>query len=296
MSTRFDRLALLATFVRIVERGSLSAAARDLDVSQPSVSRQLAALEALLGRRLVRRTTHNLTLTPDGTEVLGDARRMLAEWEGLTERLSDADALRGTVRVVAPVALGQTGLMEAAVTFMGTHPEVTVDWRLTDAPTRFAEEGCDLWVRVGAVPDETLVVREIARVERLVVASPDVAARHRDQPPATWPWLALGPFEGSRIELHDRAGTATTFAIDPVFATDNVVALLAAVCGGLGAAILPRWFVAEDLAAGALIDAFPDLRAARLPVNLALAPGTRRPARVERLAEAISDWAEARLT
>lgn len=291
MSTRFDRLTLLTTFVRIAERGSLSAAARDLGTSQPSVSRQLAALEDVLGVALVTRTTHSLALTPDGTATLGDARRMLGEWEGLTERLSADDEVRGTLRVVAPVALGQRHVVDAALDFARAHPDVAIEWRLTDRAIRFAEEGCDVWVRVGPVPDDTLVVREIASVERMVVASPELASRYEGEPLERWSWLALGPFEGSRIVLYAADGTERAFTVEPRFATDNIFALLEAVRSGLGAAIMPRWFVRDELEDGTLIDAAPDFRAARLPINLALAPGTRRPARVDRFADAIAEWA-----
>ncbi|MEM6387547.1 MAG: LysR family transcriptional regulator, partial [Pseudomonadota bacterium] len=92
MNQRFDRLALLETFVRIAERSSLSEAARDLGTSQPSISRQLAALETRLGVVLARRTTHSVTLTPDGLALLEDARRMLGEWEAIEERHSEDDA------------------------------------------------------------------------------------------------------------------------------------------------------------------------------------------------------------
>jgi DNA-binding transcriptional LysR family regulator len=291
MTTRFDRLALLATFVRIAERGSLSAAARDLDTSQPSVSRQLAALEGMLGTSLVSRTTHSLALTADGTALLGDARRLLGEWEGLTERLTGDADLRGTLRVVAPVALGQRHFMRAALAFAREHPGVTIEWRLTDRPIRFAEEGCDLWIKVGPIPDDTLVVREIARVERLVVATPDLALRHGSEALERWPWVTLGPFEGSRIALNGKNGSEVSFVVVPRLATDNILALLEAVRNGLGAAIMPRWFVQKELDTGALIDAAPDLRAARLPINLALATGARRPMRVERFAEAVASWA-----
>ena len=291
MSTRFDRLALLATFVRIAERESLSAAARDLGTSQPSVSRQLAALEHLLGVTLVNRTTHALALTPDGAAVLADARRMLSEWEGLTERLSDDAELRGTLRVVAPVALGQRHMIEAALRFARDHPAVSIEWRLTDRAIRFAEEGCDVWIKVGPVPDDTLLVREIASVVRLVVATPDLAARYGNEPLERWPWLALGPFEGSRITLHAGDGSERAFMIAPRMATDNIFALLEAVRGGLGVAILPRWFVQDELKGGSLVDAVPDLRAVRLPVNVAIAAGTRRPARVDRFVEAATEWA-----
>lgn len=287
MTGRFDRLALLATFLRIAERGSLSAAARDMDVSQASVSRQLAALEAMLGAPLVARTTHALSLTADGRALMADARRMLGEWDALAERTGGA-ALRGTLRVVAPVALGQTVLMPAALGFLADHPGVTLDWRLTDEPIRLVEAGCDVWVRVGPVPDDTLLVREAASVERLVVAAPNLAARHAGTALPDWPWAALGPYEGSRIVLYGGDGAETAFAARPRLATDNVVALREAALAGLAAAILPCWFVADALAGGRLVDAAPSLRAARLPVHVATAAGTRRPARVDRFVEAIA--------
>lgn len=296
MNTRFDRLSLLATFVRIAERGSLSGAARDLGVSQPSVSRQLAALEALMDAALVRRSTHSLSLTPDGATLLAEARRMLGEWEELEERLAGKDGeLRGVLRIVAPVALGQRLFLRAVTGFAREHPKVSFEWRLTDQTIRFTEEGCDVWIRVGPVPDDTLVVRELARVERLVVAAPTLVETHADKALETWPWLALGPFEGNEIALTADGGSRHAFRIRPVFATDNIFALREAVEAGLGAAIMPRWLVGDSLADGTLVDAAPELRAAELPVNIALAAGTSRPSRVERFAAALADCAKENL-
>lgn len=290
MNQRFDRLALLETFVRIAERGSLSEAARDLGTSQPSISRQLAALETRLDIVLARRTTHDVTLTPDGLALLEDARRMLGEWEAIEERHSEDDALKGVIRVIAPVALGQSLFVRAASQFMKDHSGVTIDWRLRDDAIRFAEEGCDCWLKIGPVRDDTLVVRELARVERLVAGTTECLAAHATQPLKDLPWLTLGPFEGNRIELSKSGGSEQVFAVTPKMASDNIFAIYEACLQGVGVAILPRWFIADDLVQGRLIDAEPDLRAARLPVNLALAPGTKRPARVERFCEAIQVW------
>ncbi|MEM8853702.1 MAG: LysR family transcriptional regulator [Pseudomonadota bacterium] len=289
MSLRFDRLSLLETFVRIAERGSLSAAARDLDTSQPSVSRQLAALEARMGVVLARRTTHDLTLTPDGKALLADARRLLAEWEALEDRHAGKEEVRGTVRVIAPVALGQGLLVTPVAAFLKAHPHTRLSWRLTDETIRFAEEGCDAWIKVGPVPDDTLVVRELGRVERIVVATPPCLA-DGDGDLAELPWLTLGPFEGNRIELFDPSGDLRAVKVAPRMASDNILALREAVLAGLGAAIMPRWFVADDLAAGRLVNVAPALKAAHLAVNLALASGTQRPARVERFAEILDAW------
>ncbi|WP_299783082.1 LysR family transcriptional regulator [uncultured Roseobacter sp.] len=290
MNTRFDRLFLLETFVRIAERQSLSAAARDLGTSQPSVSRRLAALENRLGVVLVRRTTHDVTLTPDGLALLSDARRMIGEWEAIEDRHGEDEELKGTIRVIAPVALGQNLLVRAAIQFMKDHPKVTIDWRLRDDAIRFAEEGCDCWLKVGPVPDETLVVRELARVERLVVGTPDCLAQHAGSDLHAMPWLTLGPFEGNRIELFNEAQELQAFSVTPKLASDNIFAIYEAAMQGVGVAIMPRWFVASDLEIGNLVDAAPDLRAARLPVNLALVSGTKRPARVEEFCKSVQDW------
>ena len=287
---RVDRLTLLETFVRVAERGGLSAAARDLDLSQPTVSRRIARLEARLGTTLLRRTTHASAPTADGLALLEDARRLLAGWEAVEERhAGDGAALAGTVRTVAPVGLGQTRLGPAVAAFLEAHPKVSIEWRLTDRPIRFAEEGCDCWIRIGPIADERLVVRELARVERLVVAAPAPARAHADGSLEAMPWLALGPFEGARIELFGAGGERRAFTVRPRFATDSLFALRDAALAGLGAAILPRWLVARELAEGALVDVAPAWRAARLPVTLAVAAGPGRPARIGAFAEAVAE-------
>ncbi len=296
MSTRFDRLTLLETFIRVAERGSLSEAARDLGTSQPSVSRQLAALETRLGAALARRTTHDVTLTTDGLALLSDARRMLRDWEAIEERHAEDELLKGTVRVVAPVALGQGLLVRAASQFLKDNPGVKIDWRLRDETIRFAEEGCDCWLKVGRVPDDTLIVRELARVERLVVGTPECRERHEGAALVDLPWLTLGPFEGNRIELFESEGAhPEVLSVKPKLASDNIFAVYEAALQGVGVAILPHWFVADDLRSGALMDVAPERRAARLPLNLALAPGVRRPARVERFCEAVQAWCKVEL-
>ena len=291
MANRFDRLALLETFVRIAERRSLSAAARDLGTSQPSISRQLAALEERLGTVLVRRTTHDATLTPDGVALLTDARRLLGEWEAIEDRHSDEDSLSGTIRVVAPIALGQGLFVRAAIDFMRKHPGVAVQWRLTDEPIRFAEEGCDCWLKVGPVPDDTLIIRSLGHVERLVVGTKDYAEEYRATKLSDYPWLTLGPFEGERIELFDVRGNKQEISVNARLASENIFVLREALLNGVGVAIMPSWFVAEELKSGTLVDLAPRLRAARLPVNLALASGTKRPSRVSRFVEVLEKWA-----
>ncbi|MEM6454649.1 MAG: LysR family transcriptional regulator [Acidobacteriota bacterium] len=286
MNKGLDRLVLLRTFVRIAEAGSISAAARDLGLSQPTASRHLAELERRLRAQLMRRTTHALALTAAGRALLADARALLGTWEALEERhRADAEQARGHLTVVAPVALGEAHLMALAGDFLDAHPAVSLAWQLEDRIIRFAEIGCDCWIKIGAVPDETLVVKPIGAVERLVVADAaywrGVDAETARAPSDALPWLVLDPFEGHRIPLRASSGETRVLRPRPRLRTNNIVALRAAVARGLGVAVLPRWFVEDALRAGDLVDCWPGWRAPTLPVHLARLPGRHQPHRLQ---------------
>ncbi len=294
MSKPLDRLTLLETFVRIADAGSISAAARDLGLSQPSASRQLAELESRLKTQLIRRTTHSLALTDAGVDLLVDARRLIDGWEALSEKhLAGDHLIQGSLKIVAPVALGQLHLAKIAWRFQQDHPDVTITWQLDDQPIRFAEVGCDCWVKVGPVPDETLVVRRLGAVERLLVASKSlVAERGLPRGPKAaerLPLAALEPFEGRQIPLTRREGRTTTIRPEPRMQTNNIFALKEAVLMGLGIAVMPRWFVASELQSGELIDILPTWRAAALDVHVAYLPGRHRSLRLTTFLETLRE-------
>ncbi len=289
MSKAFDRIGLLQTFVRIAEAGSISAAGRDLGISQPAASRQLAELENRLSTQLFRRSTHSLALTDAGAELLVEARQLIEGWELMAERHRRSDAeLRGGLKVVAPVALGQQHLARIAFEFQHTHPGVDITWLLEDELVRFSEVGCDCWVKVGPVPDERLVVRKLGAVSRLLVASGAFVAEYGQpgspQKAALLPLVALAPYEGGRIPLA-RGGTRRDIEPPVRMQTNNIFALKQAVSQGLGMAVLPAWFVAGELADGALVDLLPDWRAPSLDINLAYAAGRYQSQRLRRFVE-----------
>ena len=290
MSRSPDRLTLLATFARIADAGSISAAARDLGVTQPTASRQLAELETRLGATLIRRTTHEMALTEAGEALLVDSRALLSGWEALEERYArEAHGLSGRLRVVAPVALGQTLLSGVACGFQAEHPDVVLDWELEDRAIRFAAVGCDCWIRIGEVPDDTLVVRELAAVERIVVCSPDHLERAgAPQAPGALErcaLLALAPFEGAAIPLSSPDREPTTIRPAVRLSTNNIVALREAALAGLGIAVLPRWFIRDELRAGTLVDALPRWTAPTLTVNVAYARARHQPRRLRAFVE-----------
>lgn len=284
MSKPLDRLTLLETFARIAERGSITAAARDLGLSQASASRHLKELEDRLEAQLIRRTTHALSLTPAGQDLLRDARALISGWDVLAERHGSAGGeAKGRLRIVAPVALGQLHLADIAVRFQLAHKRVAIVWELDDEPIRFAETGCDCWIRVGPVPDDTLIVRRLGGVERLVVAAPGLAAPGDIQSPddlSGLPCAALDPFEGGRITLSAHDGGQARISPDVSFSTNNIFALHRAALLGAGFAVMPRWFVEADLGAGRLVDLLPAWRAPRLTVSAAFLPARHQPKRL----------------
>lgn len=291
MSSPLDRFTLLETFVRIADAGSISGAARDLGISQPSASRQLAELESRLNTQLMRRTTHSLALTDAGGDLLRDAREILDCWEALEEKhLAHETEIRGKLKIVAPVALGQTHLIGIACDFQASYPDVSLSWVLEDHSIRFAEVGCDCWIKVGPVPDETLVVRRIASVERLLVASASLARQYNPRSPkaaSKLPLAALDPFEGSRVPLEGPGNRRTSIAPELRLRTNNIVALKKAAVAGIGMAVMPRWFVANELKTGRLIDLLPNWRAPRLDVNVAYLPGRHQTKRLRLFLETL---------
>jgi len=284
MSKSLDRLTLLSTFVRIAERGSISAAARDIGLSQASASRQLAELEERLGIQLIRRTTHALALTRDGEQVLSDARILLDGWEALSDRFAQSGGrLAGDLKVVAPVALGQQHLAAAAIEFQNRHPDVSITWVLDDDPIRFAETGCDLWIKIGIPSDDRLVVRNIGSVERLIVAAPSLLSSAPVKMPSdldSLPLAALAPFEGAAIPLKNAQGSKRSVAARPVMTTNNIYSAYEAAKRGIGFAVMPRWFVDDDLNTGHLVDVLPAWRAPERTVTASVLPGRHRTRRL----------------
>ena len=276
MSKSLDRIALLENFVRIAERGSISAAARDRALSQASSSRQLAELEERLGTQLIQRSTHALSLTRAGEACLRDARVMIAGWDALVDAMqADGGAPRGKLTVVAPVALGQLHLARAALGFQQIYPDIEIAWQLQDDPLRFAEMGCDLWIKVGPVPDDGLIVEPLGRIARMVVAAPGFGGGGPEALEAL-PCAVLDQFEGARIPLASAQGARTEITPQVAMRTNNIFTAREAALMGVGFAVMPRWMVQEDLDRGTLVDAAPGWHAPELIVNAAFLPAQRQ--------------------
>jgi DNA-binding transcriptional LysR family regulator len=272
MSTTSDRLQLMQTFIRIVEAGSLSAAARQLGTTQPTVSRRLQALEQQFGQPLIQRSTHALRLTATGERALERAKALAAEWEDFEHSLRAEPARpAGLLRVQVPHAFGQEQLIAPLVRALQDAPGLRVDWLLNDAAPNFIEQGLDCAIRVGGRAEGAVVAIPRARVPRVLVASPALLAGRSIEEPealAELPWIALSTFYRQELQLERDDGVRQRLPIRPLLATDSLYATREAARLGLGAALLSGWAVRQDIADGRLVHLLPRWRGPALPVQL----------------------------
>jgi DNA-binding transcriptional LysR family regulator len=174
-----DRLKAMATFVQIVEKGSLTAAADALETSLPSVVRVLASLERHLGARLLNRTTRRIHLTDEGAQFLERCRTILSELQeaeaALTSRQTEP---QGRLTITAPVVFGRRYVTPIVNEFVRRYPNVSVDLLLVDRFTNLVEEGLDVAVRVAQLRDSSLVAIPVGQARRVICASPHYLHRH----------------------------------------------------------------------------------------------------------------------
>lgn len=281
-----DRIELMQTFVRIVEAGSLSAAAARLATTQPTVSRRLQALESLLGLKLIQRTTHQMKLTEDGERCYQHACRLLENWQGIEDDLRGVtEEPQGVLRVLVPHAFGQDQMIAPLQAYLQRYPQVTVEWMLHDRQADFLAEGIDCAVHVGEVTEPSVVAVKVAEVPRIVIAAPSLlqgrAVPDRPQQLQTLPWLALSTFYRHSVALtRTQGGEVQRFDIQPRLLTDSLYALRNAVLAGLGVGISSAWVVQEDIAQGRLLQLAPAWQAASLPVYLVYPHARYYPARL----------------
>jgi DNA-binding transcriptional LysR family regulator len=179
-----DKFAAMRVFVKIADAGNLSAAGRQLGLSLTSVSRQLMALEEVLGATLVERTTRHLSLTESGLLYYERAKQILEEVaeaeRGLTTQTGVAS---GRLHVSAPSLLGRLRLAPMLPGFLAEQTRVSIDLMLVDRPVRLAEEGIDVALRIGPLEDSGLIVRKLDDIQLVVCAAPDYLRRRGE--PAT---------------------------------------------------------------------------------------------------------------
>ena len=280
--TAFEDLSLLRAFVCIVESGSISAGARRLKIPQPTLSRHLRTLEEQCGASLLRRDTHQMSLTETGRRLLTDARAMLTLAEESAQRLrKDQTSLTGHLRLFSTIDFGQSSVTRLISSFLQLNPKVTAELAYTNRPVHMIQEGCDAGIMAGSITDESVVARPAGKITRYPVASPVLIKSHPSvKAPSdlkSWPWVTLSgaQFGGSReVTLYSTSQAEQTFRISPVLISEGVTSLREAVRAGLGTAVLPDWLVREDIVSDRLVRVLPQWRAKELPAHVVY-PGQR---------------------
>ncbi|MDV4156042.1 MULTISPECIES: LysR family transcriptional regulator [Rhizobium] len=280
-----DIVSALRTFQRVVETGSFSAAAHDLDVTQPAVSRQVAALEGHFNTRLLHRTTSGLSLTAEGERMLPMALRILEAVEELGDAAgSDGTMASGKVRLSVPAPLGLY-LSERLGDLLAAHPKLSVELIFREQGSDMIEERLDLEVRLGHVADSSLVCRRIGWTTAFLVASPAYLAR-RAAP------RAPKEIKDHECLCYNRAGEANTWSfsngsedisvrISPRLTACNAVSIHRAALAGAGLAVLSHIIAMPDIAAGQLVPVMKDFQPSRLPVTVVYPSRRNMPLRVK---------------
>ncbi len=278
------------TFLEVAEAGGVSPAARRLGVSKSIVSRRLARVEEALGVQLLSRTTHGAALTEAGATFRDHAARIAAELDSAQQAISPEGELRGLLRIAAPLSFGPMRLAPVFAELARRHPLLHVHATYSDRFVDLVGEGFDAAVRVGFLPDSSLVARRICVVHGKFVASPSYIAahgapqtpddllRHEALMQGTETWRLMD--QGKTIRLHPRGR----------FKADNGEALLAAALAGLGVAALPDFMIEPHIAAGALAPVLINYPPPDAGLYVVRPPGDLPPRKVRVLTEILLEY------
>jgi DNA-binding transcriptional LysR family regulator len=291
-----DKLRAMEVFVRIVDGGSLTAAGDALAMSLPSVVRTLAALEAELDVRLLNRTTRRLSLTDEGREYLERCRRVLAEVDEAEAALSARRAKpRGRLRVTAPVMFGRLHVAPLVTELMLKHPAVKLELVLLDRVVDLVEEGIDAAVRIGRLPDSSLVAVQVGQTRGVVCAAPAYLKRAgTPKQPAELSQhriinvTALGAGDSWSFGGPERSAQV---AVSPALTTNQVEAALDACVRGIGLGRFLCYQVQALIDAGKLKRVLHTFEPEPLPVHIVYPQARLLSANVR----AFVDWAVPRL-
>jgi DNA-binding transcriptional LysR family regulator len=287
-------LERMRTFVRVAERGSFSAVAREQGVGQSTITRHLTELESALGVTLLSRTTRRVALTAEGALYHEHASAIL----GLVDKANDdvrnaSDHLSGSIRISCTAALGVRHVTKALFAFQDRHPGIVIDLGLSDHRIDLVKDAVDIAIRLGPLADSTMQLKAIGNSHRILVASqaylearghpqePNDLLRHRA--------ILMSNIVGSEtLTLRSPDGRTATASLDGRLLVDHGLAAREALMEGRGIASAHLWLIDDLLASGKVEQVLPDYALEPVPLSILIVPGRARISRVRSLIDALA--------
>jgi|SRR5690554_313563 len=294
----------LSLFIRVVETGSFTAAAESLNVQKSTISRRIAQLEDTLGIRLIQRTTRKLKLTPEGEELFNRAQPLVDDLEAVQDDISASKTeLRGRLRLTMPTEIGVFMMNEVITSFMQTYPRLEVDVELSTRTVDLIEEGVDLALRLGPLPNSSLIARHIAGLHRGLFATPEYLEQHGM--PQTPDDLAhhqcislLKPFDHLRFTNWNDSEPVT---MGGRLRTNSMSFVREMILQGMGVGRLPEVFCGELIKTGRIVRVLEEFTLDPLEINALYASrrnlNPRVRAFIDHMSERLRDhpWVQNRL-
>ncbi|MCW8327844.1 LysR family transcriptional regulator [Photobacterium sp. SDRW27] len=274
-----DQLGAMRAFIRVVQTGSFSAAAREKNTTQATISKKVAALETMLGVKLLTRSSRELSLTQVGAEYYEKCVSIIGELdEAEASARSQVASPKGIIRITAPVVFGRLVIAPILSEFLSLYPEIKVDLTLSDKHVDLISEGVDVAIRARELEDSSLIARHLFDNPMLLVAAPDYLAQHGEPKEPTelrrHNCLVYSMLKTVNIWHFFHQDKNISVAVNGNFQGDNGDVILKLVLDGTGLAQLPVWMVDEHLKSGELKQILSDFVAKPLPFN-AIYPQSR---------------------
>jgi DNA-binding transcriptional LysR family regulator len=272
-----DRFFSLLLFARVARTGSFSIAGREMDISQPTASRIVAALEKQVGAALFTRTTRAVTLTEAGIDYLARAEAILAALDEADHAARGTGELRGVLRIAASTSFAARYILPRMARFTDMHPNLRVEFILTDEKQDLVGDGIDVALRVGSLADSSVVARKIGVVHRILAASPHYLAKAGTPlTPAdlTDFSIIVGPAgRGMEGWTFKKNGKTTSVRVDGRFILNGAEGATAAAVAGLGIISAGALGMLKELQSGLLVQVLSEWEMGSADVNVVLTAG-----------------------
>ena len=280
-----DRLSAMHMFIRVVETGSFSAVAKELNSTQPTVSKNVAELESWLGAKLLNRSTRSLRLTETGSDYYERCVAILQDVEDAEQNVGLLQTQpKGLVRVTAAVAFGRLHVVPRLENFFARYPDIKIDITLNDRVVDLIEEGVDIAFRIGNLRDSNLVARKLCASPTATAASPQYLKKYgvprhpRDLKEHNY--VVYTDLGSPGQTTFRESGEPLHIKVSGNLQTNNSEVLRSALIDGLGIAQVPRWLIGDKVAAGELVEVLSKFQSAPSNVHAVYSPGRHLPSKL----------------